>query len=209
MPSRKQMLREARESEWDVVRLPPPLVPEPLVSVRRRAPSGARWEPWVIAARSAILAAVRQPGRGLYAARPFKRGDVVGKYAGEVVGRFESRAAALASREADALVRAGHDKLITRHVSGQRGVELVDGASGGPPFLHYINDPRGTRLKPNVGLTDHGYIVVVQEAVPAFDLSKPIEENAKSELRFSYGSDDYWALVGRIGTSPDYAIDLG
>ena len=136
---------------------------------------------------------------------------VVGAYGGAVVGTYASRQAALASRECARLVRRGHDKLITRRPpDGGRGVELVDcDQGGGPPLLHRINDPRGTRLQPNVALTAGGWIQVVQRRVPAFDLDKDHEGNAASELRFSYGDEEYWELMERLGGSAEYALDVG
>jgi hypothetical protein len=126
--------------------------------VFRRVPHGASWsdwEPWVVVAESCIMRRVGKSGLGLYAARSFQRDNIVGAYEGAVVGTYPSRQAALASVQCARLVRRGHDKLITRRPrDGGRGVELVDGdQGGGPPLLHRINDPRGTRLQPNVALT--------------------------------------------------------
>jgi len=169
---------------------------------------GGDWKPWVLVVESCILRRVGARGLGLYAARGFKRDDLVGAYGGAVVGTYGSRREALASPECARLVRRGHDKLITRRPrDGVPGVELVDGdQGGGPPFLHRINDPRGTRLQPNVALTPGGWIQVTQRRVPAFDLDKTLEENIHSELRVSYG-DDYWDLHDVLGTQ-DYPIDV-
>jgi hypothetical protein len=184
--------------------------------VFRRVPHGAarsEWEPWVVVAESCIMRRVGKSGLGLYAAlrgaRSFHRDNLVGAYEGAVVGTYPSRQAALASVQCARLVRKGHDKLITRRPrDGGPGVELVDGdQGGGPPFLHRINDPRGTRLQPNVALTPGGYIQVTQARVPAFDLAKDHEGNAASELRFSYG-DEYWDVMERLGASVEYALEV-
>ena len=176
--------------------------------VFRRGPPRGEWEPWVVVAESCLLHRVGRCGLGLYAARSFQRDDFVGAYGGAVVGAYASRREALASPACARLVRAGHDKLITRRPpDGGRGVELVDGGQGGgPPFLHRINDPRGTRLRPNAALTPGGWIQVTQRRVPAFDLDADLEGNAASELRLSYGDDDYWALMDRLGTSGEFAL---
>jgi hypothetical protein len=112
-------------------------------------------------------------GLGLYAARAFKFEDFLGRYDGQVVGTYASRAAALASPQCASRVRHGADKLITRRPSNGPGVELVDGATSGPPFLPRMNDPTrgGTRLQPNVELTPGGWVKVTQRRVPAFDLA--------------------------------------
>ena len=201
-----------RICEWDVSDLhwAHGSTPE-MKSVRcvfRRLPRGD-WEPWVLVAESCIMRRVGRSGLGLYAARGFKHDELVGAYGGAVVGTYPSRQAALASPECARLVRRGHDKLITRRPrDGGRGVELIDGDGGGPPLLHRINDPRGTRLQPNVALTAGGWIQLVQRRVPAFDLERDDEGNAASELRFSYGDDDYWDLMERLGGSAEYALDV-
>ena len=43
--------------------------------------------------------------------------------------------------------------------------------------------------------------------VPAFDLGKTLEENARSELRIEYG-DRYWALMDQLGTSVEHALEV-
>jgi hypothetical protein len=181
--------------------------------VFRKGPPHHAWEPWVVVAESCILHRVGRRGLGLYWAgrRRLQQGDFVGLYEGAVVGTYPTRQAALDSPQCARLVRKGHDKLITRRPrDGGRGVELVDGDQGGGlPLLHYINDPRGTRLHPNVALTPGGYIQAVQARVPAFDLERDLEGNAASELRFSYGDEDYWDLMERLGTSAHYALDVG
>ena len=210
--------REAlRGCEWDVCDLHWAHGSTPEMKrvqcVFRRVPLGAsrsEWEAWVLVAESCILRRVGRTGLGLYAARGFKRDELVGAYGGAVVGTYPSRQAALASPECARLVRRGHDKLITcRPRDGGRGVELVDGdRGGGPPLLHRINDPRGTRLQPNVALTAGGWVQLVQRRVPAFDLEQDHEGNAASELRFSYGDDDYWELMERLGGSAEYALEV-
>ena len=72
-----------------------------------------------------------------------------------------------------------------------------------------MNDPRGTRLQPNVELTLGGWVKVTQRRVAAFDLAADLEGNIGSELRLSYGGDEYWDLIARIGGSTEYALEVG
>ena len=39
-------------------------------------------------------------------------------------------------------------------------------------------------------------------------LERDLEGNAASELRFSYGDEDYWDVMERLGMSADYALDV-
>ena len=177
-----------RDAEWDVVDLRWEHGPSPVQCVFRRTRGG--WEPWVIVAQSAVMARAGREGLGLYAARSFKRDDYIGQYDGEVVGRFKSREEAVASVAARRLLAQGRDKLITRN---RGAVELVDGENGGPPFLHRMNDPRGSGLRANVELTWGGWVMATQTRVPAFKLYRGTEANIASELRLSY-TDEYWRL---------------
>ena len=179
--------RELRASEWDVDSLPWPH--GPVQCVRRLGIHG--WEPWVVVARSAILHRMGKDGLGLFAARKFRRGDYVGLYDGKVIDTFPTRVDAIASTQCRHLVLQGHDKLITRRMPNGGGVGLVDGEHGGPPFLHRINDPRGTRLGKNVELTPGGWVRVTQQRMHVFDADKGIHANAGAELKLAYG-DEYW-----------------
>ena len=70
---------------------------------------------------------------------------------------------------------------------GTSGFDLLNGETGGPPYIQYCNDPRGTRLKANTQLTDGGWLRITAARVPPFDLEKTMEENVASELRWEYG----------------------
>ena len=158
-------------------------------------------------APSALLARVGARGLGLYAARPFRRDEVVGQYEGRVVGRYPTRAAALAAPETRRLLRRGHDKLVTVRAPHGPGFQLLDGEGAGPPHVALCNDPRGTALQPNAQLTDAGWLRVTQARVPTFDLDASIDANIGSELRLAYG-DEYWELMERLGTSAAYALEV-
>lgn len=163
------------------------------------------WVPWVIVAQSALLDSIDKPGLGLYAARVFNKDDYIGRYDGEIIGTYKTRMEALNSSVCIRRVRRGHDKLITRQKKGM--VELVDGVTAGPPYLHRMNDPRGTMLKPNIQLTPGGFAQVTQTRIPAFDLSKDLKGNRKSELRLSYG-DEYWEIIELLGSTREYGIEV-
>ena len=181
-----------------------PQGPTSVQCVFRRVQGG--WEPWVIVAQSAIMQRVGRRGLGLYAARSFKQNDFLGRYDGSVKGTFANRDAALASAACRKLVQKGHDKLITRNLH-HGGVELVDGETGGPPFLHRMNDPRGTQMKANVHLTPGGWVRVAQLRVPAFDLQQGLDANIKAELRLEYGKE-YWKMMDGLGTNAAHAIEV-
>lgn len=140
---------------------------------------------------------------GLYAARTFKRGATVGRYEGTVVGTFETRAA-LESDTAKRLVHQMHDKLITRQ-RPTGGVDLIDGHTQGPPFLSRVNDPWGTPYNQNVIISPGGYMRVVAASIPRFSFDRPLRENLKAELKYSYGQE-YWRAMALLGKTSDHAI---
>ena len=189
-----------RNVEWDEV--PIQYEGKTVTVVYRRTPT-TRWHPFLLVADSALLQSLGRSGNGLYAVRNFRAGDVLGRYDGTVVGVFDSRQDALESDTARRLVRKLHDKLITRSRRGG-GVELVDGDTMGAPYLQMVNDPVNTRFKPNVFISPGGYMKCIS-AIPAFDFSKTLHENRRSELRFDYGSD-YWRQMRKLGTTVEDSI---
>lgn len=190
-----------RHATWDVVDLHWKHGPSPVQCVFRQS-GAAGWQPWVIVARSAIMARAGREGLGLYAARTLDRDAYVGKYDGRVVKNFPSREAAMESVEAKRLLARGHDKMITRKSARGSGVELVDGEDAGAPFLHRINDFRGSGRRENARLTEGGWIQITKSHIPRFDLNRGVDANLSSELCFDY-DNEYW----RLG-SKDYPVDL-
>ena len=160
-----------------------------------------------IAKESAILRRLGRRGMGLYAGRSFTEGHYLGKYEGTLVGHYDTRHAALTTAETRRLLRRGHDKLVTVRAAQGPGFDLLDGESAGPPYLQMANDPRGTRLQPNVEVTEAGWMRVTRGRVPAFSVDKNLEENINSELRWDYG-DDYWDLHTLLGTDSTHAIEV-
>jgi len=195
--------RSVATAEWDVARIHSDHVPSREVEVvflRHAERRPRRFEAWVVVAPSAMLSSIGVAGRGLYAARSFRRGDYLGRYSGEVVTPrpYRSREHALHSPETMARVSSGATSLmVVRSQGGGPGWVVVDGAEAGPPFLQRINDPRGTRLRPNVEVTEHGFVRVIASRIEAFDPEQPL--STKSELRFEYG-EEYWQTQALLGT---------
>ena len=176
-----------RRSKWRVSRVP---YRGGEISCVYRHKRGKEWEPWTVVAPSALLRRLGIDSLGLYAARPFEDEDYVGVYPmNDVVGRYASREEAVTSKEAIERDIRGRDKMITVRSKGE--VLLLDGERGEGAQVQRANDPRGTRLRPNTYITDAGYMRVTS-AVPAFRFDKSVEQNVRSELRYSYG-DDFWA----------------
>lgn len=161
---------------------------------RRRS----RWVPWVIVAPSAIMhkTAPYMQGLGLYAAKPFwQRSEdrFIGRHSGRVVGTYATMQDALQSKVAVKLVNSNRNSIVAVQ-AGSAGIKLVDGEDRpSPPYVFRINDPRGTRLRPNVMCTPGGWIRLAT-SVPAFDIHASAAQNIRSELRYDYG-EHYWGLI--------------
>ena len=196
-----------RQSEWDECAVHYGHGPSPVTYVYRRGPPSQQWEAWVVVAESAILRRLGRRGMGLYAGRAFTEGQYLGKYEGALVGHYDTRRDALTAPETRRLLRRGHDKLVAVRAAHGPGFDLLDGESAGPPYLQMANDPRGTRLQPNVELTEAGWMRVLRGRVPAFSVDRSLEENINSELRWDYG-DDYWDLHTLLGTDTTHAIEV-
>ena len=151
------------------------------------------------------MASIGKKGLGLYAGRTFLFNDIIGQYNGQTVGHYTTRASALSSYECRRRFLRGRDKMVTLRAGGG-GFYLIDGEGGGPPYIHLCNDARGT-LTPNCGLTDSGWLRVLNTRVTRFDPRLTIAQNGRSELRIEYG-DQYWALFDALGKSIEHAIDL-
>jgi hypothetical protein len=204
MPTSQAALRG---SEWDTVTVAYGHGPSPVTYVYRREGSTG-WEPWLVVAESAIMERLGRRGNGLYAARAFANGSYLGRYSGELIGHYGTRQEALEAPETRRLAQRGRDKLVVIRSAQGRGFDLIDGDRAGPPHLEMANDPRGTRLGANVNLTDAGWMrVESSRGVPPFDLSRSLQDNIRSELRWEYG-EDYWALHEQLGNNAANAIDL-
>jgi hypothetical protein len=189
--------------EWDECRAHYDHGPTVRYIFRRQS---GEWRPWVCIADSHVLRRLGRRGLGLFAARPFRAGDVVGRYDGRLVGHFATRRAALEAPQTRRLLRRGHDKLVTLRRGGRAGVALIDGAHSGPPHIALCNDPRRTRLRANCALTEAGNLRVTAAHVPAFDLDRA--DNTRSELRWDYG-DAFWEIHDALGTCAEWALEVG
>ena len=95
------------------------------------------------------------------------------------------------------LVRGGADKL-RRIRSPEEGWDVVNGDSSPLPTLSLVNDPKGTRFNANVDVSEWGYMRCVSN-IPAFDLTRTLEQNIGSELKSEYG-EEFWNIHERLGS---------
>jgi hypothetical protein len=140
---------------------------------------------------------VGKRGMGLYAGRRFKEGDIVGRYEGNVVGTYASKDTAINSNTVKRLVRGGADKLRIMR-SPEEGWDVVDGDNAPLPTLSLVNDPRGTRFNANVDVSEWAYMRCISN-IPAFDLTRRLEQNIGSELKSEYG-EAFWNIHERLGS---------
>ena len=83
-------------------------------------------------------------------------------------------------------------------VNTGEGVSVVDGADGGPPFLHRMNDPLGTGLRANVRFGNNG-VAFATKTIPPADLGAPnVAAIAASELLVNYRSG-FWRVHATLG----------
>lgn len=147
---------------------------------------GGVWEPYTIAAESTAVPG----GRGLFAARRFVGGDLVGTMLdGARLGRG-SHARGWQAAIVDSLAPGDLGYLYT--LRRGRTTELRDGRSsrsGGPSRA---NDSAGTGLSSNCQLYDNGSFNVKPFcAVEALAASATWPQRRKSELLWSYGRS-FW-----------------
>ena len=84
---------------------------------------------------------------------------------------------------------------------------MVDGAQQSVlPLLHRVNDPRGTPLAPRCTVSEFGLFRAARD-IPPLDWTRPLSEQAASELSFEYG-DEYWGTHDMLGTA-DLPLDVG
>ena len=142
------------------------------------------WAPWVIQAPSKLLQNRGLKGWGLYAARTFRKGDVIGWYSGRRIPSADSSfPSALAARVAAAFylrgLADGPDKELSRSMSQiQRHGDdywVIDGSHGSEPFCQMINSPAGGDA-PNLRLLPNGVLEVIARQIAPL-----------SELLFEYG----------------------
>ena len=165
------------------------------------------WVLWLLVRDSTIPGA----GKGLFAAKPFKKGEFIGRYVGKVLGKVS-----------DPTVQAKVDRM-TRMVKGDAIIQVngyyVDGRCSVQTndeqlalfghiifpqpawkwpgiFAQMTNDARGTGRPQNCRVTLGGSLESTRD-IPKLNPSNP---NQASELLWSYG-DGYWKNASRLGSS--------
>ena len=201
-----------RGGPWDSVALDPTFYPSlqttllPMTIVYRRSPS-LGWLPHLLVAESALLHRAGAPrGLGVYALTRFRGprevgandGDDIGYYGGAVVATAPTQQAA--DERAQSLVRQGRMYLMTMRVRGHAGWMVVDGEQQPVlPMLHRTNDPRGTAFAPRCIISEYGLVRAARDIAP-LDWTRPLREQAASELSIEYGTD-YWQMHDLLGTA--------
>jgi hypothetical protein len=172
-----------------------------------------QWVPWVLVRDSAAMARLGMRGKGLYAARAFSSGDVIGRYVGRLLGRANDPT--IAARVERLSRTPGGDALVTINgfaVNGRKAVQadaaqladfgkVVFGRDKWPwpgAHIHIANDAHGTTLPNNSVVTPGGYAKAIRD-VPAFAPQRTVASNVASELLWSYG-EQYWAETSRLGS---------
>ena len=84
---------------------------------------------------------------------------------------------------------------------------MVDGSRESVlPLMHRINDPHDTSMLPRCHVSETGLFTAARD-IPALDLTRPLRDQALSELSFNYG-DNYWVIHDHLG-SEYLPLDVG
>lgn len=130
----------------------------------------ARWEEWVSIERSALIADGDEVGedfgKGLFARRVFRYGEVVGLLSGDVV----------TEQEANANPSPWYVQL-----RNNRPGYLTNTKFGTTGYAQYINDARGTTAVNNVAIDHDGFVIVIVDVIVIGE-----------EILTDYGQE-YWA----------------
>lgn len=173
----------------------------PVYVVYKRTTHG--WRPWLVLAQSVALTKVPHhaddAGYGAWSLRqqngPRARGEygaAIGPYSGLIVARGPTEYAARLAVQP--LVAGGARHLLCI----KRGSEwlVIDGAVNEPesttPQLGRSNDARNTGATPTC-VTSVGGVVHARRRIPPLDLSRPLTEQADSELTWDYLTG-YWGV---------------
>ena len=172
------------------------------------------WTLWVLVRDSAAMARAGARGKGLYAARPFRKGDFIGRYVGKILGK--PRDPQVASRVNHLSHTLDGDAIVTIkgfYVDGRSPVQsnATQEARFGTVvfsqpewtwpgvYAHIANDATGTGLRNNCLVTPGGYLEATKR-VPGYNFDMGTHDNATSELLWSYG-DGYWSDQKKLGTA--------
>ena len=205
-----------RGGPWDVTELRPERFPAlqttlPMQIVYQRVDGD--WVAHLLIAESAILHRTGAPhGMGVYALRRFRGprevksalggkrepGEEIGWYGGAIVDTAPTQAEA--EKRASTLAREGRQSLLAMRVTGRGGWVVVDGEEApARPYLHKVNDPRGTRLEARCEVSEFGCFRAARD-IPALDWTRPLRQQIACELSFDYG-EFYWELHRRLGSA--------
>jgi hypothetical protein len=164
-----------------------------------------RWKPWVLVRPSAILSGVAKNERGVFAAQNTKKGTVIGRYVGRLIGRAGDPAT-------EACVKKLEDSGKGQYLITLEGI-FVDGnqptqseqqqltVAGDVLFpqeewtypgayIHLLNDGRNTPYENNVAVESDGRTVLTRD-VPAYSPDASNDVKGDSELCWSYGQN-FW-----------------
>lgn len=208
-----------RGGPWDSVALNPAFHPAlqtllPMTMVYCRDAS-LGWLPHLLVAESTLLRRVgaASSGLGVYALRRFRgpresnvsNGETIGYYGGAVLASAPSRQDA--NQQAQTFVRQGRQYLLTMRIQGHTGWHVVDGEQRSVlPLLHRVNDPRGTPFVARCTVSEYGMFRAARD-IPPLDWTRPLSEQAASELSFEYGGE-FWETHDMLGTA-DLPLDVG
>jgi hypothetical protein len=171
--------------------------------------------PWVIVAHSDMLKGLGARGQyGVFAAKRFKGGDVIGRYLGEILGSVQEPG--MTGRVEQMYASGTGSFLMTVDgyvVDGSKPVQsdqqqlerfgrvLFPGGREEYPgsFVHMINDFKGTHRTANVELDAFGTLKALRN-IPALDLQASPQIRTRSELVYSYGAP-YWSAIADVQAS--------
>ena len=207
-----------RGGPWDSVSLDPAFHPAlqtvlPMVIVYIRDGT-LGWLPHLLIAESALLRRAGAPrGLGVYALKRFRgprepggnNGDEIGHYGGKVIASAPTQKDA--NKLAQSFVQQGHQYLMALRVQGHVGWHVVDGEERSVmPSLYRVNDPRGTPFATRCTVSEFGLFRAARD-IPPLDWTRPLSEQAASELSFEYGAE-YWDSHDLLG-SADLPLTVG
>jgi hypothetical protein len=165
------------------------------------------WLPYLLVAESTLLIrAGASRGLGVYALKRFRgprepgenNGDVIGHYGGTVLASASTRKEA--NERAQTFVQQGRQYLLAIRIHGHAGWYVVDGEHQSVlPMLNRVNDPRGTPFAPRCTVSEFGAFRAARD-IPPLDWTRPLSEQAASELSFEYG-DSYWETHRLLGSA--------
>jgi len=101
----------------------------------------------------------------------------------------------------------GSQYLLTMRVHGHKGWHVVDGSQQSVlPLMHRVNDTHTAPLLPRCIISEMGLFTAARD-IPALDLTRPLRDQALSELSFDY-REHYWNIHDRLA-SESLPLDVG